>query len=123
MSLYSETLAFEASRYQAAVAAIESRRADIEALGRMRIALRARGWAAEAVVTTEGPQRERCALALWMSVTERELADVIEHLGHLGVAATRIVHHDRRTLRHYTLQLNGFPVALFAQLHGSKEAA
>jgi hypothetical protein len=51
------------------------------------------------------------------------LADVIEFLGADGVSASRVLHHERRTLRHYSLRLGSCTVQLHAYIHAAREAA
>lgn len=124
MTLLELTLQQQQAQHDAAVAALTTRSADIALLERLGAALRARGWNAQPHVTV-GPLAgaARCELWLHLSATQVELADVIEYLGTDGVSATRVLHHERRTLRHYSLRLGGCTVQLHAYIHTAKEAA
>ena len=124
MTLLELTLQQQQAQHDAAVAALNVRSADIANLERLGTALRARGWNAQPHVTV-GPiaGAARCELWLHLSAIQVELADVIEYLGTDGVTATRVHHHEHRTLRHYSLRLGNCVVQMQAYVHPAREAA
>jgi hypothetical protein len=124
MNLLDLTLQQQQAQHDAAVAALHARSADIALLERLGTALRARGWNAQPHVTIGAVAgAARCELWLHLSATQVELADVIEFLGADGVSASRVLHHERRTLRHYSLRLGSCTVQLHAYIHAAREAA
>lgn len=124
MNLLELTLQQLQARHDAAVAAVQSRADDIATLDRLMFALRSRGWAAQASVDT-APIGCGASVTLWLhlSATERELADALEFLGRDGVSAHRVVNHERRTMRHYSLRLANATVQLYAYVHPAQVAA
>lgn len=124
MTLLELTLQQQQAQHDAAVAAIHTCSADIALLERLGTALRARGWNAQPHVTVGARAgAQRCELWLHLSANPNELADVIEYLGADGVSATRVLHHEHRTLRHYSLRLGSCSVQLHAYIHTAREAA
>lgn len=102
----------------AALAAIESRTADIAQLDRLTKVLRARGWKAEALVETRPyGSAAACDLLLLLSCSEPELCDVIEFLTADGIGVARRVTGDIGCSRQYQLRLDCCTVRLNAYVH------
>ncbi len=124
MTLIELIRAQQQARHDATMTAIDDRSRDIDTLDRLARSLRARGWNVQPNVTTEPiGSIVRCELWLHVSATADELADVLEFLGADGVHASRILHHERRTLRHYSLRLRDCTVQLHAYVHAARVAA
>lgn len=124
MTLIELIRAQQTARHDAAMTALDDRARDIDLLDRLARSLRGRGWNAQPNVTTEQVgSTVRVELWLHLSATASELADVLEHLGRDEITASRIVHHERRTLRHYALRLRDCTVQLHAYIHAARVAA
>lgn len=110
-SLYELTLAEQEQDNVQALAAIRSRRIDINELQELGTALRSRGLRVRASVTTHplGSGVFVC-LHLWASCTLDQLADALEWLGGTGVGVERMQDGKQPGDRAYRLQLRSMDV-------------